>query len=340
MKTQRLVISLAMALGLAGVTQPRRKERKVNTSPTRLYVLEQFCRSYKTGSLVVCKQIMLIILLATFFLAPLTAGGEEVTSGVAEVNGTKLYYEMAGQGHPVVLIHGGVLSSSEWDEQFTPLAEHYRVIRYDVRGCGKSETRKLPYSNSKDLYQLLRFLKVEKTAVIGGSMGGGIAVDFTLEHPDMVEALVLVGGVVSGWQYSQEFMQRGSKIFMVAAEEGPEKGADLWLADPNLIPAPENPAARQKFRKLFIENYHGFLTPYYLARTLKPPAIQRLPEIHVPTLIILGQQDIPEVFAIADVLTANIAEAKKTIIPNAGHLSQMEKPLEFNRIVLDFLSGR
>jgi pimeloyl-ACP methyl ester carboxylesterase len=135
-------------------------------------------------------------------------------------------------------------------------------------------------------------------------------------------------------------MQRGSKIFMAAVEEGPEKGADLWLADPYLIPASENPAARQKFRKLFIENYHGFLTPYYLARTLRPPATQRLSEIHAPTLIILGQQDIPEVFAIADVLTANIAEAKKIIIPNAGHLSQMEKPLEFNRVVLDFLSGR
>ena len=74
----------------------------------------------------------------------------------------------------MVLIHGGVLSSAEWDEQFTPLAEHYRVIRYDVRGCGKSETRKLPYSNSEDLYQLLRFLKVEKTVVIGGSMGGSV----------------------------------------------------------------------------------------------------------------------------------------------------------------------
>jgi pimeloyl-ACP methyl ester carboxylesterase len=201
----------------------------------------------------VSRKVVLTVAFAVFLFAPLAIRGEEVTSGLAEVNGTKLYYEMAGQGHPVVLIHGGVLSSSEWDEQFIPFAEHYQVIRYDVRGCGKSETRKLPYSNSEDLYQLLRFLRIEKTVVIGGSMGGGIAVDFALEHPDMVDALVMVGGVVSGWQYSPEFMQRGLKILMAAAEEGPEKGADLWLADPYLIPAPENPAARQKFRKLFIE---------------------------------------------------------------------------------------
>src|SRR5215510_14763610 len=100
------------------------------------------------------RKVVPTVALAVFLLASLALRGEEVLSGLAEVNGTKLYYEMAGQGHPVVLIHGGVLSSSEWDEQFTPLAEHYRVIRYDVRGCGKSETRKLPYSNSEDLFQL------------------------------------------------------------------------------------------------------------------------------------------------------------------------------------------
>jgi pimeloyl-ACP methyl ester carboxylesterase len=91
----------------------------------------------------------------------------------------ELPHEMTGEGQPLVLIHGGVISSAEWDEQFPTFAERYQVIRYDVRDYGKSETRKLPYSNFEDWYHLLRFFKVEKASVIGGSMDGGIAVDFT-----------------------------------------------------------------------------------------------------------------------------------------------------------------
>jgi pimeloyl-ACP methyl ester carboxylesterase len=166
-------------------------------------------------------------ILAVFILAPIAAWAGEVTAGLTAINGTKLHYEMTGEGHPLVLIHGGVLDSTEWDEQFLPLAARYRVIRYDVRGFGQSETRKLPYSDVEDLYGLLAFLKVKKAFLLGGSSGGAIAIDFALEHPDMVDALVLVGTVVGGWQYSPAFMQRGSTILMAAVQEGAAKAADL-----------------------------------------------------------------------------------------------------------------
>ncbi|NOT57387.1 MAG: alpha/beta hydrolase [Deltaproteobacteria bacterium] len=276
----------------------------------------------------------------TFFCIVSTAHGGESLTGMAEVNGTTLYYEVQGNGEPLVFIHGGIIASSEWDAQFTAFAEHHQVIRYDVRGHGKSATRRVPYSDSEDLYQLLRFLKVTKASIVGGSGDGSIAVDFALEHPDMVHALVLVGAVVSGWPYSPEFTQRAMPIFLSAADEGPEKGADLWLADPHLIPALANPAVRQRFRQLFIENYHGYLAPYYLARTPKPPALQRLSQLQVPTLILLGELDFAEVITIAEMLSTKIATAKKTVIPHVGHLPQMEKPEEFNRIVLDFLKNR
>jgi len=283
-------------------------------------------------------RVMLMVALAAFLTAPLVAHGGEVTSGIAEVNETKLYYEVSGQGHPVVFIHGGLLSSTEWNEQFHPFAVHYRTIRYDVRGFGKSETRKLPYSNTQDLSELLRFLQVEKTYLVGGSMGGVIAIDFALEHPAMVDALILVGPSVGGWQYSPEFGQRIYQIMLATVAEGAEKGADSWLGVPYLIPALENPAARQHFRRLFTTDFHGFLAPWYLARPLNPPALQRLAELHVPTLIIMGQLEDPENLAVADTLAAKIAGAKKIIIPNAGHLVDMEKPEEFNRIMLNCLS--
>ncbi len=125
-------------------------------------------------------------------------------TGFAEVNGTKLYYEVLGEEHPLVLIHGGYMDRRMWDDQFAVFAEHYRVIRYDVRGFGKTELPQVPYADRQDLYDLLMFLGVEKAYVLGLSLGGVIAIDFTLDYPNMVDALVLVGSPVSG--FSMELM--------------------------------------------------------------------------------------------------------------------------------------
>ncbi len=280
------------------------------------------------------KQTFAYVLIVFFLTLPL-AYAEEATSA-AEVNGARLYYETAGKGPSLVLIHGGLLNRLEWDEQFNTFTEHYHVIRYDVCGYGKSEARRLPFSHVEDLYQLLHFLNIERAVLIGGSMSGGIATDFTLEHPEMVQALILVGPALGGWPYSLEFIQRGFQIILATVAEGPEKGADLWL-NSYIIPAPDNPAARQRFRTLFIENFHGFLSPWYLARPLNPPTLQRLGEIHIPTLLLTGQLENPENLAVLDTLATKITNAKKIIIPQAGHLPQMEKPEEFNHVVLDFL---
>src|SRR6266851_3278425 len=113
-------------------------------------------------------------------------------TGFAELNGTRLYYEVAGEGHPLVLIHGGLVDRRLWDDQFDVFAQHYRVIRYDIRGFGNSDVPAGPYSNYEDLYGLLKFLGVEKAYIMGLSMGGGIDIDFTLAHPEMVAALIPV----------------------------------------------------------------------------------------------------------------------------------------------------
>src|SRR5262249_13492382 len=113
-------------------------------------------------------------------------------NGFAEVEGGQLYYETAGTGHPLTLIHAGVADGRMWDDQFLTFAQHYRVIRYDARGFGRSRTESVSFSNRRDLYDLLRHLGVEKTYVMGVSRGGQIATDFTLERPEMVDALIPV----------------------------------------------------------------------------------------------------------------------------------------------------
>src|SRR5437016_3461023 len=122
----------------------------------------------------------------------------QTTTGTMEAQGGPLYYEVAGQGHALVLIHAGVADHTMWDEQFGVFAKQFRVIRYDTRGFGKSPGGDRDYSNRQELYELLKHLGVEKAYVIGVSRAGQIAVDFTLEHPEMVDALIPVAAGLGG----------------------------------------------------------------------------------------------------------------------------------------------
>ena len=126
---------------------------------------------------------------------------EAYQSGVARVNNTELYYDVACAGHPLTLIHGMALDRSSWDDQFGVFAGQYRVVRYDMRGWGDSaqEQAEPPFSPRQDLLSLLDYLNIHKTYLLGLSGGGTVALDFTLEHPERVDALILVAAGLSGY---------------------------------------------------------------------------------------------------------------------------------------------
>ena len=263
------------------------------------------------------------------------AYGARATTGYADVGGGKLYYEVAGEGPTVVLIHDGLLHCKAWDEQFQPFAKTYRVIRYDRRGFGLSKTSAQAYSDVEDLRALLKHMAVSAAALVGSSSGGGLAIDFTLAYPDVVDGLVLVGAVVRGFGYSEHFIERNRA----------NRGRDLettiehWASDPWTI-APGNSAVRQRVRELLLANpqnlsvdKHRYATPPH------QPALGRLSEIRVPTLIVGAEADIPDVHAHAGAIQAGIAGAKRVVISRAGHLVYLEQPEEFNRVALDFLSS-
>jgi pimeloyl-ACP methyl ester carboxylesterase len=262
--------------------------------------------------------------------APLGRAGE---SGFAEVNGTRLYYEVAGKGTPLVLIHGLSLNRKMWDDQFNVLAEHYRVIRYDLRGHGNSSSPDKPYSQIEDLYQLLRFLGVEKAVLVGHSLGGGDAIDFTLTHPEKVLALVTVGTSLGGFTYSDELGARYVERTTAAREKGVKGALQVWFNDPLFKSARENPEVWGRLEPILAEySCVHWLRPGLFAR-LDPPAMQRLSEIKVPTLAIVGEKDVSDFHRIADLLQTGIPKAQKGVIRGGGHMINMENPKAFNQVL-------
>lgn len=150
--------------------------------------------------------------------------------GLAQVNGTSLYYEIKGKGFPLVFVSGGgVLDRRGWDDQFESFAEYYRVIRYDVRGIGKSARPQTVFSHSQDLYALLKFLGIKRAHLVGLSVGGAIGIDFTLEHREMVDHLILAASGVSDDAKAGANLQGLTTLATLTKTEGIERVIQLPL---------------------------------------------------------------------------------------------------------------
>lgn len=297
----------------------------------------------KKRAIGICKRclvpVVLIAILVALVHLPYSALAFSPQSGLAEVNGTKLFYEVAGSGHALVLIHGGGADRRVFDDQFEPFAAHYKVIRYDLRGSGKSEVPQTRYSNTEDLYALLRYLKVDKAYVLGLSRGGGVAFDFTLAHPDMVDGLILQSANLSNMP--RAYKEMISSAAKAGREEGIGRAVDIWLNDPYQGPDPKNAAAHKRVEVVLRENLPTFLYFWGGPIAAEPgqrPAAERLSEIHAPTLVIAGERDNEDARLNYDNWAKGIPHAKKVVIPGGAHLNNIDNPKEFNRAVLEFLS--
>jgi pimeloyl-ACP methyl ester carboxylesterase len=214
-----------------------------------------------------------------------------------------------------------------------------------VRGFGQTELPPVPYTDREDLYHLLSFLGLEKTYLMGLSLGGEIAIDFTLDYPDMVDALILVGSSISGAPImdlvTQEQLQQYHKQW--APFEEAQARRDLAgmvegiMSHPTLVPSASYPSTRMRVRENLSEYSFAWVLESHQKQATEPPAWGRLKDIHVPTLLILGGDDDELLHTMADKLEQDIPNVKRVTIPQTHHLPNMEKPDEFNRIVLDFL---
>ena len=252
-----------------------------------------------------------------------------------EVDGAKLYYEECGSApRVVVLVHDGVLDSAVWDDVWPEFCKHFHTIRYDRRGYGRSPVAAQAYYATEDLAAILDHLKVKRVAIVGSSHGGEISINFTLDHPEVVEQLVLVGAVVGGMPYSKHFLERGDALGK-PLEKGDIKGAITAATKDKYLTAPGSDAARKRMADILLANPQDLTHPE-LELPVKP-ALPRLAEIHIPTLLVVGDADIPDVHAHAGAIEAGIPRARRVVIHDVGHLMYLEKPAEFSRIVIEFL---
>jgi 3-oxoadipate enol-lactonase len=262
---------------------------------------------------------------------------------IAKVNGTSLYYEVIGKGFPLVLIGGGgTLDRRAWDDQFQTFADLYQVIRYDIRGIGKSARPLEPFSHSRDLHALLQLLNVRKAHFIGLSFGGAIAIDFALERPEMVDHLILAASGLSSDAKSEANLQSVLALASMAKKEGLPHVIQLILNTPSFI-SRENTVAREKIRQIYLDNHDVFEFDFPLIRlwqpTEPPATIERLSEIRARVLIIEGERDNPAYKSIASKISS-FGSARKAVIAGAGHVINLDKPKEFNQVVLEFLSRK
>lgn len=256
--------------------------------------------------------------------------------GFADINGSKTYYEVAGAGHPLVFVHGFSLDTRMWDDQWDVFAEHYQVIRYDVRGFGQTApTGNMPYSRSDDLAALLDHLNIEGAHIVGLSMGGSIAIDFALEHGARTSSLIPVDSAING--YKRPDTQ--ASVRNAATEEGMKSAIDVWLNSSLFKPGIYNPKCAPRLREI-VSDYTGWhwvnTDPLTL---LVPSSNQRLREISSPALVIVGEYDITDFHLMASRMEGMIPNAKKAVMPGVGHMSNMEDPETFNRIALGFLGS-
>lgn len=254
----------------------------------------------------------------------------------------ELHREVAGEGPPIVLVHAGICDSRMWDPQWETFPRAHRVVRYDLRGFGRSPLGPGRYSPPADLIALLDELALGPAALVGASMGGGVSLQVAVARPDLVSALVLVGSgvrghdwseyVTSSWEEEEAAIERGD------LDEAVEVNLRTWVDGPDRSPDEVDPAVREKVAVMQQRAFElGLDQPDAQEEALVLDIGERLGEISVPTLAIVGEHDVQDVHVVAERLEREVGATRVTI-QGAAHLPNLEKPREFDELVLGFLA--
>jgi pimeloyl-ACP methyl ester carboxylesterase len=267
---------------------------------------------------------------------------EEIT-GVAQLDDVRLVYGRAGTGPAQIFIHAGIADRRMWDTQIGPFSKEFTTVRFDMRGFGESEMVDKPFSFCGDLSGLIDALELGTVFLVACSMGAAVALQMAIEEPERVAGLVLVGagtpGVVpdDGYYEPPESEEAEAAFKAGDLDRAAEVEVQIWIGGYGRsiddVPATVRDAVFDMNRiAVETEDRRG-----EHEQRPEPGVGTRLDEVRCPTLVVVGERDLPDLIWSAEYLAANIGDATHVTIPDAAHLPNMEHPELFNQTVLDFL---
>lgn len=253
------------------------------------------------------------------------------------VDGGLLEGDRCGSGNPLVLIHGMGGDRHDWSEVAKALPSDLATIAYDLRGFGSSIAEVgRRFSHADDLLELMDGLGIEKAALAGLSMGGGIAINFALSHPERVSRLCLVSPAIVGWEWSDEWKALWRNVAQAARSGDMALARNRWFAHPMFAQVRAGSAA-EEFRRS-IDAYHGRQWIKDDQRD-EMPDIDRLHELSVPTLLLTGELDVPDLRLIADVIESASPATQRIDFAGAGHMLTLERPVETAKAIAQFVTA-
>ena len=268
-------------------------------------------------------------------------------AGYASINGARLHYDIAGEGTPLLMLHAGIADCRMWDGEFDALRHSHRVLRYDMRGYGKSLPVPGEFNMQDDLRALVTKLDLDQPAILMGcSMGAGLTIEYALAYPDSVKALILVGGAPRGFECDVAgpdalFAQSEAAFEAGDAERVAEIDMRIWFDGYGRGSDQLDREARQKAYDMALQvtkhELGGVGTHVRKAFDIAPA--QRLGELRMPALVIVGEYDLPFLLRAADVLCDEMPNAEPVTMKNAAHLPNLEHPQLFVEIVAEFLAS-
>lgn len=254
-----------------------------------------------------------------------------------QLPGSELYYEVEGNGIPVVLVHGHALDARMWDDQVPAIADLATVVRYDARGYGRStRDADTPYSHADDLWRLVDHLGLDNVVLVGLSMGGRTVVEATLAAPERVRGVVVLDALLEGVPWDPASADGFKEIGRELRAGGVEAARAALLRHGFFAPAQRDPKVAGRIADM-VGGYSGVNWTSPDPHLPHPKSIELLETIVVPTTVVFGELDVPCFLQMSEILADRIPGARRVSVPDVGHMVNMEAPETVNALLREIV---
>lgn len=261
----------------------------------------------------------------------------EETTGYCEIATGRLYYEQKGSGDVLTFCNGTAMDTRIWDDQYDELSHHFSILRFDNLGCGKSsDLPTTPHHYDDDLNALHDCLGITRSIVAGLSVGGGIALNYCLNYPERVSALVLMDTFMTGYQWP--YTTPKMKILAEHWQRGDvDKTIEAWGSMEWFDHLKQDEEKYKRITPMVDFNARRVFSQEFPPKEdWGKPMIDRLGEVKVPTLLFIGEKDTPDNHEVMQIIHREVKQSKLVVVPDSGHVVNVENPSCVNQTIVEF----